>query len=246
MNKLKKLYNSDIPSINLLKLKFKAKNLATYSPALLLAGIVPAEAQIICNDDATPLTITQGIYSASNATFIDLDQDGTDDFRLRNQTSFYGYGNGIYLSANPYNNAMWLVSSSNYYPSNLALGSSIGPTLATNQYFDTGSFGTIAVTYYGWGNFNPPSNGYVGVKFSAGTGVHYGWIELSTSGTDVTIEGFCYESNPDTSIQAGRRNSELIPTIGEWGLIIMNLLLMIFGIVAIKQKDKNALKAKGI
>lgn len=243
MNKLNNLYNSDNKtSVNLHSLKNTAKKLAKYSPALLVAGIVPAEAQIVCNDDAAPITLNQGTYSSPGQAYIDMNNDGIDDFRLRNQTSFFGYGNAVYLAANPTYNAMWIADSSSY-PSKLDLGSAIGPTLTSNQTFSTGSYGTIAVPYYGWGNFNPPSNGYVGVKFESGADVHFGWIQLSTAGSDVTIEGFCYESTPNTPISAGMRDIELIPTLGEWGLIILNLLLMIFGVVAIKQNDKIIIRS---
>lgn len=248
MNKLNKLYDlGSQDSIDVQSLKSAAKKIAKFSPALLLAGVVPAEAQIICNDDAAPITLTQGTFSSPNATYLDIDSDGNADFGIRNQTSFYGYGGAIYLGANPYASNMFvnsLTASSYYEPANLPAGSLIGPTLASGQSFGSGNFGTIANEYIGWGNFNPPSNGYVGIKFESAAGLHYGWIELSTEGSDVTIEGFCYESTPDTPIATGQRFIEIVPTLGEWGLISLNLLLMIFGVVAVREKGRIAIKQK--
>lgn len=47
--------------------------------------------------------------------------------------------------------------------------------------------------------------GYLGVKFEADDGTHYGWIDMegADQGASIAIHAWAYESAPDTSITVG-------------------------------------------
>lgn len=58
------------------------------------------------------------------------------------------------------------------------------------------------------GEFLGVSEKFLGMKFSAGGNIHYGWVRLSLdtldpSGLKLTIHDYAYNSNPDQSINAG-------------------------------------------
>ncbi len=54
----------------------------------------------------------------------------------------------------------------------------------------------------------------------------------------LTILDFAYETAPDTPIEIGAMPPDPagIPTMGEWGLIVLNLLLLIFGVAAVRRE----------
>jgi hypothetical protein len=237
-------------SIDLSALKAKASTLAKFTPALLLAGVVPAEAQVVCNDSGAPIVVS-GTYSSKGSVSIDIDGDGNIDFYVSARTTFYNAMGG-YLSGPGSNNVVGVQHSTQTYytAANLAAGFPNGATLPPGYTSDGNE--TLAYPNYNWGNFQAPNNGFAAVSFDIAGSTHYGWIELTTSGGPadggppglVTVEGFCYESTPGATILTGDRASALIPTLGEWALISLNLLLMIFGVVALKQRGAIAIKKR--
>ncbi len=120
--------------------------------------------------------------------------------------------------------------------------------LYNHQYYPL-FYGTFAST----GAFSPagtPVTGYLGIQFEIAGATHYGWARVTSlvSGdprtTDViaetTIHEWAYNSVPDACIAVGALPppvADPIPTMGEWGLICLNLLLMIVGFQAIRQKN---------
>mgnify|MGYP003952919333 CR=1 FL=1 len=64
------------------------------------------------------------------------------------------------------------------------------------------SSGTFAATI---GDYQPGSDGYIGVKFDIGGNIHYGWIRVNptTDGTSCMVLDYAYESTPNTGIIAG-------------------------------------------
>jgi len=139
---------------------------------------------------------------------------------------------------------MWMrTGSSGYY--------SYTRALAANFYYD------------GDPNWNFTSNGiddegFLGFKFMDGPNTHYGWVRVRMNGAmnvpdrgtggditsmgSITILDYAYQQSPDTAIPAGAMSSAPIPTMGQWGLIILNFLLLIVGITAVKERGKLKLK----
>ena len=255
MNKLNisKIYdNAGFDSkLDVETLKSKAASLAKFTPALLLAGVVPAEAQVVCNDSAAPIVVSGNFTTPATAS-IDMNGDGNADFYVsaRTTTSF-AMGGFIYGPGS--NNVVGELSSGSFFytAANLSAGFVVGPTLPAG--FSSNGSGTLAYPANSWGNFIAPDNGFAGVSFDIAGATHYGWIELSTSGGGglppanangvVTIEGFCYETTAGASIVTGERDT-IVPTMGEWALISLNLLLMIFGVVAVRQRGRIAIKQR--
>lgn len=57
--------------------------------------------------------------------------------------------------------------------------------------------------YRGWtGPLGAVGSGFVGVRFSAADGYHYGWIRVSTEFPALVVD-WAYETEPDTAILAG-------------------------------------------
>jgi len=56
------------------------------------------------------------------------------------------------------------------------------------------------------------------------------------------VEPYCYSLAPVTCVTVGSVCSpeppEIVPTVSEWGLIMLSLLILIIGIVSIRQSEK--------
>ena len=103
------------------------------------------------------------------------------------------------------------------------------------------------------------TRGYLGIAFDIGGNTHYGWIQVEveqeiqlTPGVDgspisasscITVLDYAYNSVPNRPILAGLQ-AEAIPTISQWGLICLNLILLVFGLVVIKQHGNWILRKK--
>jgi hypothetical protein len=105
----------------------------------------------------------------------------------------------------------------NRLPANLASGASIGP----NGQFGKGQSYGLLFTYgpnnggkqnHHRGNFNFNTLDFVGFKFSLAGKTHYGWVRMqvtlgigggNTLATFTHLQGYGYESTPDTAILAG-------------------------------------------
>lgn len=98
-----------------------------------------------------------------------------------------------------------------------------------------------------WGNV-PTGSKFLGVQFQIAGVTHYGWVELNvTSVTDpmsFSVTRFAYEDCPDTPIAAGETvnsqcSSNDIPTLSEWGLITLAILLLSFGTLYIGRREEE-------
>lgn len=260
LNKLNNIYSSVVNSDSaeqLHSLKSSLSKMAMATPALLLVSAVPADGQVICNDGAAPI-VASGTYYAPSLLYFDVDGDGVDDFGMYVGTS-YSFGTTAFFFDNYFAASNEFIVESlpigpfGTFPlvANLSSGFSVGPLLpagyAQQDYFINlvGSAGG-----YPFGDWLAPNNnGFVGLNFDIAGERHFGWVELTlgfpdiTTGTPttITIEGFCYESTPDTGLLAGEREAPPevapIPTVGEWGLITLALLLLSFGTVTVMRKE---------
>lgn len=68
------------------------------------------------------------------------------------------------------------------------------------------------------GEFLGVSEKFLGMKFSAGTSIHYGWVRLSLdtmdqAGIKLTIHDFAYNADADQSINAGDPSASIISQV---------------------------------
>ncbi|MFH1156222.1 MAG: IPTL-CTERM sorting domain-containing protein [Pseudomonadota bacterium] len=84
--------------------------------------------------------------------------------------------------------------------------------------------------------------GYIGVRFTIGAETHYGWIYLQSTAdaTSTTIIDWAYEDQPDTPIHVGTRSSD-IPTLNEWGILILVGLILAEGTRRLRRKKDSDL-----
>ncbi len=96
--------------------------------------------------------------------------------------------------------------------------------------------------YYNYGPFQGQGNKYIGIRFTNETGEHFGWIQvdLAANSASITILDWAYEDTPGESITAGTTMT-VIPTLNEWGIIVLMTLLA--GAAAWKMKQPELLQA---
>jgi len=135
-----------------------------------------------------------------------------------------------------------------------ASGASIG---ASDQFFK-GNYNNAATvlasatTYSLYGNtrtgslsrdgtFNVGQSGLVGIKFDSNGNNHFGFIEIMINKPgDPTILNTAYNpipNEPATIAVGACAPPPAIPTMGEWGLISLGLLLLSFGTTMIMRKE---------
>jgi len=118
--------------------------------------------------------------------------------------------------------------------------------LGANLEWDS-DYNTLAGNTSTGGNFNN-TNGYIGVRFHSnacqGNNWHYGWIHFTNAGTlDSTIDSWAYESTCNTQIPAGAQATvepTSVPTLDQWGMLIMAGLLSGAAIYRMRKNQKEA------
>ena len=105
-------------------------------------------------------------------------------------------------------------------------------------------------TFQSTGNFTPagvPVTGFLGVEFDDHDGHnHYAWVRVTSTVTaaagfgvplvETTIEDWAYQAQAEKCITAGELQQ--IPTLSEWGLITLSLLLLSFGTILIGKREE--------
>jgi hypothetical protein len=143
-------------------------------------------------------------------TSIDLDNDGTNDFRLNcyfystNTTGLTISSASCYIEKIGTEGGHIGVNLSTF-ASNLGGTATVSSLAAstwesTFAYLHTNYYGALST--YSSGNFTPGNpQGYIPVRLSKGDGTHYGWIQYRReSPISGTILGWAYETDPGTSI----------------------------------------------
>jgi len=181
------------------------KHLATYMTVAVATGVgmlalaQPSEGEIVYT------ATNQSLFSRNGVT-VDFNNDGVTDLTFRNFSRAYATFLAAYASGQNH-----FMSAS--YPSNSVLpwGKRIGPNarFGANYVGLTGAghhFGTC-VSYRG-GNWFNKRGYYLGVQFSIGSDIHYGWVRLTITGVCTTgkelITGYAYETIPNKPIIAGK------------------------------------------
>ncbi len=228
--------NSDIRTEN------TQQRLAIYSA---IAGVLTAGAAHAA-PTASPLDFplnvedTDGGY-ASQSIDIDIDDNGQIDFTIsvdfRSGNSSCNYGSGPISFAGSYGGSV-SVDPSNYYAGMISSGESISSAGIWSEYY-TGLTGC----YYDTGNWPAPSRGFLGVRFTRGNDTHYGYLELETyeGSLGVNIIEACFESDPDTAIEAGscpeERTTSVPVPVG--GAIPLTLGLLAIGAAALRRRRRQ-------
>src|SRR5271165_4620044 len=185
------------------------KHLASYMTVAAATGVgvfalaMPSEAEIV-------YTPTNQVLNSRNLVTVDFNNDGVTDLSFH--ISSRGYGSEL-LAFGGQNHFMNGYSAGQVLP----WGKRIGPagSFGAKDVFLAGAnhhFGSC-VTYGGyWVN---KRGFYLGVQFSIGSEIHYGWVRLSivpvcTNGGSDLITGYAYETIPNKPIIAGKTSGPAV------------------------------------
>ena len=187
-----------------------------YTLALLAGGLVVASGQNTIFYFDGPSFVFPPFESGGAP--LDLNHDGVTDFSFASDVAvctadfppsactlpYYG-------TAEASNEILHRLSQATM----LAFGDQIGDPAAGSSTWSSSSNGlTVADQFFSprlgtnlWaGPLYPTGIGYLGVRFHAADGLHYGWIrvrQISASLGAPLVVDWAYESRPDTSIRAG-------------------------------------------
>lgn len=188
------------------------KKLINYtSLAGALAGVSEASGQIIYTD------INPDYAGGNDSVYmIDLDGDGTNDFKIHQTHSYYNWYGYIYSSNYLFmqplvagNSILGSLGGYSYqfaYPFAMNAGDTISGGLTSwnnNSY----SSGFTSLNWAGlFGNFIGVTDKYLGVRFSISGATHYGWIrmDVNTSGSSWVVKDYAYNTTADAPIEAGQ------------------------------------------
>ncbi len=216
----------------------KLASYSTFASAFLMLGNT-SNAQIIYTD------IPDETVGTGDAYDLDMNDDGDIDFTITNAsvvftdffvtnvagTVFYdgllnflqiypASGNAVdaYVQTFP-------MGSTAVYPSVLNDGADIGPSGDFEEksfqflaiYESVIGYGSMSTTayFYGFGAWPNKDGKFLGVRFSADGDDYYGWVRLTTSDFEVTIEDFAYYASPDAEISAGDMPTAIQSSISE-------------------------------
>jgi hypothetical protein len=173
------------------------------SPQLAEAGIV----------QSTTLPMSPPASFGGNSW--DVDGDGTNDFRLKNNSS-----QAAFAELGP---ARLVDPSSRYNGfAELSPGFNVGAVMTGFKFGSVAYYNAItsngaiagSAGAQGWAIGN---TGYFGFKFSNGSNVHYGWGQMSITGTPVgqgfTLTEAYYNDTPGASITVGDKGAASVPEI---------------------------------
>jgi hypothetical protein len=174
------------------------KKLAKYGMlAVAIIGAENVEANIIYTDENPDYTGGLGAQY-----FLDLNNDGSDDFRI-----WHNGSSNLYIS--PLTDTNEVLGSGGVtfaYPFALSSGTAISS--GAGSFFNNGFSGGFQSMNYGscsFGNWCSVSDKFIGVRFEIGGNIHYGWVRLDVnqSGSVWTVKDYAYEDIPGIAINAG-------------------------------------------
>lgn len=180
----------------------------TLLAACTIACFSESDAQITYTDiDPDSEIALGGTFGNTGRTFIDLDDDGTNDFEIE----IYRYAFGGYYASEfttwtikPLANASVLQETGNV-AENIPIGDPIGST-ATNWQSSVGVLAAIYDIGLNRGNFRDANNDIIAVRLTKPDGPHYGWIRVgwdTDSYNSFTARDFGYEQTANQPILAG-------------------------------------------
>lgn len=171
---------------------------ATAAGVAMLALTLPTRAEAVFTPSNLYLKQRVGIN-------LDLNHDKVADFLFQDgrfclDRTTYGCrysGAAIEVFADRKSNQ---VEVSHSQPVALPPGATVGP----GQSFQNAQPGGKFLTVYSNGVWKAPTRAYLGLKFTIQGEVHYGWAAVYVPKNNVGyIEGYAYETEPDTAIITG-------------------------------------------
>jgi len=177
-----------------------ARKLMWYGAAAGLTGLAAsdAQAQIIYRDINPDITVqnTAGIP-------LDMDNDGDPEILLRESTTSNGsfINHETTLGTDDWTGIVGATSSGYTYITPMAAGAPISaatiftPTrLFASFTYDGGGIGTWVGT-----------EAYLGIRFTLGANVHYGWVRVQfPAAGQYIVKDLAYNSTPNAAINAGQ------------------------------------------
>jgi hypothetical protein len=186
------------------------KRLNLYTLAASAAGVgllafgQPAEAEVVY----TPVSVT---FKAGTSYFLDINNDGTPDFELKDTASQFMAGLTVHPWANgsPVSNGVEIGQGS-LGPLALNHGAPIGP--GRNFY------GCLSCSYgqplaganqaEDFGHWVNVTGRYLGIRFSVGGETYYGWARMNVEIQGLSVigilTGYAYENVANHPIRAGQ------------------------------------------
>lgn len=183
-----------------------SKKLASYGAlTAAIAGVAEAQGQSVIYTDITP------DFSGGMGTeyFLDLDNNGTPDFRFHANSGYYGYyGGNLYLQPlTASNEALGSLGSVGSYAYPFALDN--GAVISANAAGSWLNNSYMSLNYGGAdGNFINVTDKYVGLRFNINGNTHYGWVRIDvglTGGDPWTVKDYAYADTPNIGIIAGQQ-----------------------------------------
>jgi hypothetical protein len=184
------------------------KDIHAYVMAACAAGVsVLACAPAAC----AKIVYTPANRFISGSVKLDLDRNGKSDFVFSNTVTSYNRNGQGKLQITPKGsvNAIWGTGTS---AAALAQGVRVG----ANKHFEPGhslmaKFGRDCTSVCTFGSAGPwvdVTRRYLGLKFTIGGKVHYGWARLNVTvdmnGIGAILTGYAYETVPDKPIVTGQ------------------------------------------
>lgn len=174
------------------------KKLAKYSTlAIAITAVGDANAGIIYTDEAPDFN---GVIGSQY--FLDLNNDGNDDFRI-----WHNGSSNLYISPLTSSNEVLGSGGATFaYPFALSSGAMISS--GAGSFFNNGYSGGFQSLNYGscsFGNWCNVTDRFIGLRFSIGGNIHYGWVRLdvNNAGSVWTVKDYAYDDVMGTGIPAG-------------------------------------------
>ena len=188
--------------------------------------LVFGQGNIVYFQPATPIACYRNPNSPLPPLDFDVNQDGTPDFWINRNYSFFG------VSANPYGNnriagqpagPMDIGSYLFPFSAGQVIGSSLDPVATWYSLQSPNSYSEALITSStdaGIGGLFANTLGYFGMEFQIQGQTHYGWALLDTTQISAFSGGgeilsWAYNANPDESIVVGA-----VPEPSTWALFM--------------------------
>jgi len=224
------------------------KQTKSLSKQLMKYSMAASGTLLLCTQaSATPqYSGLQNTTLDNSSLQVDMDGDGTKDFKIIDGTFDAGVVNYLIArQATNFSEENTAASIIKDAPRFLA-GQQIGPanSFSAKKYELAFRIGSSSSSFFSSGDFLR-NTGFLGVKFKIGTNTHYGWIQIE--GGDPPTYGkvidWAYEDQPDTAILAGAKTATetktaTIPTLNEWGILILMALILEEGLRRTRRKNE--------
>ncbi|WP_298893253.1 T9SS type A sorting domain-containing protein [uncultured Psychroserpens sp.] len=185
-----------------------SKQLAKYGAlTVAIAGVADASGQISYTN-VDPDFSSSGV---GGEYFLDLDNNGTNDFRIFQNGVSSSSSAAVLISPLTASNDVLGSSGATYaYPFVLNSGDAIssGGSAWNNNGFSNGFQSLNYGSSCSIGNWCSVTDGFIGLRFNIGGSIHYGWARLDVGAGPLdtwTVKDFAYNQTANQSIMAGQQ-----------------------------------------